>query len=115
TISFQGEFGRFNVNLTTGIVLGDRAGNGPFVLEDVIGQIVDDGAGGTIFTFINDVENATGGEGNDTLIGNAGNNVLDGGLGNNVIDGGAGTDTVVMNAKFADVTVSFAPGTGAFT
>ena len=51
------------------------------MLEDVIGQIVDDGAGGTIFTFISDVENLTGGLGDDTLIGSAGNNVLDGGAG----------------------------------
>ena len=71
--------------------------------------------GGTIFTFINDVENATGGEGDDTLTGNSGNNVLDGGLGNNVIDGGAGVDTLLVNANFADVTVSFTAATGTFT
>jgi hypothetical protein len=51
TLSFGGEFGRFNANLATGIITSDRAGSGSFVLEDVIGQIVDGGAGGTIFTF----------------------------------------------------------------
>ncbi len=75
TISFQGEFGNFNIDLSTGIVTSDRDQTGTFILEDVIGQIVDDGAGGTIFTFIDDIENATGGLGNDILIGNAGNNV----------------------------------------
>ena len=69
TISFQGEFGNFNIDLSTGIVTSDRAQTGTFILEDVIGQIVDDGAGGTIFTFIDDIENATGGLGNDRLIG----------------------------------------------
>src|SRR5262249_40970269 len=86
TISFQGEFGKFQINLATGIISSDRDNSGSFLLEDVIGQIVDDGAGGTIFTFSNDVENATGGLGDDTLIGNAGDNIFDGGAGTNVID-----------------------------
>lgn len=106
TISFQGEFGDFDINLATGIVQGDRDGNG-MILEDVIGQIVDDGAGGTIFTFINDVENATGGIGNDTITGNAGDNVLAGGGGVNVIDGAGGADTVLIAANFADVLVNY--------
>lgn len=104
TISFLGEFGNFNINLATGIVTSDRDVNGSFVLEDVIGAIVDDGAGGTIFQFTNDVENATGGRGNDTLIGNAGNNVLIGGGGNNTFDGGGGVDTVVIDGVFATYT-----------
>ena len=45
------------------IVTGDRDQNGSFVLEDVIGQMADDGAGGVIFQFTSDVENATGGVG----------------------------------------------------
>ncbi|WP_228126839.1 beta strand repeat-containing protein [Candidatus Viadribacter manganicus] len=101
TISFQGEFGDFNINLATGIITSDRDQNGSFVLEDVIGQIVDDGAGGTIFQFINDIENATGGIGNDTLIGNNANNVLTGGGGNNSFDGGGGVDTAVIDGVFA--------------
>ncbi|MEQ1784622.1 MAG: hypothetical protein ABMA14_25015, partial [Hyphomonadaceae bacterium] len=67
TISYQGEFGDFNVDLASGIVTSDRDLNGSFILEDVIGAIVDDGAGGTIFQFSHDIENATGGIGNDTL------------------------------------------------
>lgn len=104
TISFLGEFGNFNVNLATGIVTSDRDVNGSFVLEDVVGAIVDNGAGGAIFQFTNDVENATGGRGNDTLIGTAGNNVLIGGGGNNTFDGGGGVDTVVIDGVFATYT-----------
>src|SRR5215510_7633668 len=115
TLSFQGEFGRFNANLETGIVISDRTGSGSFVLEDVIGQIVDDGAGGTIFTFIKDIENLTGGLGDDTLIGSTGNNVLDGSAGSNVIDGGGGLDTLILNGRFADFLISFNSATQAFT
>ena len=51
TLSMQAEFGSFNINLATGIVMGDRstltaAGVGTMILEDVVGAIVDDGAGG---------------------------------------------------------------------
>ena len=42
-----------------------------------------------------DIENAIGGDGNDTLIGNALNNVLYGGRGDDRLDGGAGNDTLV--------------------
>ena len=115
TLSFQGEFGRFNANLETGIVTSDRTASGSFVLEDVIGQIVDDGAGGTIFTFVIDVENLTGGLGDDTLIGSAGNNVLDGGAGTNIIDGAGGSDTLILNGNFADFLISFNSATQTFT
>jgi Ca2+-binding RTX toxin-like protein len=115
TISFQGEFGAFNIDLSTGIVTSDRDNDGSFILEDVIGQVVDDGAGGTIFTFILDVENATGGIKDDVLIGTAGDNVLDGGAGSNIIDGGAGNDTVIINGNFADFLLSFDPSTNTFT
>jgi Ca2+-binding RTX toxin-like protein len=40
-------------------------------------------------------ENATGGSGNDTIIGTTGNNVLDGGAGNDRITGGIGNDTII--------------------
>jgi Ca2+-binding RTX toxin-like protein len=42
-----------------------------------------------------DVENATGGAGNDVLVGSRGANVLDGGPGDDVLDGGAGADRLV--------------------
>lgn len=41
-----------------------------------------------------DIDNLTGGTGNDTLIGNAGNNVLRGGAGADNIFGGGGDDTI---------------------
>ena len=39
------------------------------------------------------IQNATGGQGNDTIIGNSGANVLSGGGGSDTIVGGGGTDT----------------------
>ncbi|HET7879976.1 MAG TPA: hypothetical protein VFL55_03760, partial [Acetobacteraceae bacterium] len=115
TITFQSEVGRFDINLATGMVMSDRGATGTFALEDVIGAIVDDGAGGTIFRFTKDVENAVGGEGDDMLTGDAGDNVLDGGPGNNTIDGGGGNDTVVLHGKFADNTVNFTAASNTFT
>jgi|GEM_PF-841706 len=44
------------------------------------------------------IENAIGGDGNDTLIGNDADNRLDGGLGNDSMTGGTGNDTFVVNA-----------------
>jgi hypothetical protein len=61
------------------------------------------------------IENATGGGGNDTLIGNAAANVLSGGGGNDTIrgfggndtiDGGAGSDTAVFAGQRADYTIT---------
>ena len=50
------------------------------------------------FTTIANVENVTGGGGNDTLTGNAANNVLIGGAGNDTLTGGAGNDTLTGGA-----------------
>ncbi|TAN68107.1 MAG: hypothetical protein EPN17_09690 [Methylobacter sp.] len=44
------------------------------------------------------IEKASGGIGNDSLVGNSGNNVLSGGGGNDTIDGSVGTDTAVCGA-----------------
>ena len=41
------------------------------------------------------IDNATGGSGNDTIIGNAIANVLKGGAGNDTISGGGGNDTLI--------------------
>ncbi|WP_246775236.1 M10 family metallopeptidase C-terminal domain-containing protein [Bradyrhizobium diazoefficiens] len=41
------------------------------------------------------IDNATGGSGNDTILGNAIANVLNGGSGNDTITGGGGNDTIV--------------------
>ncbi len=119
TISFQGEFGAFNINLATGIVTSDRDLNGSFILEDVIGAMVDDGAGGQIFQFSFDVENATGGIGNDTITGDArtnvlmglgGDDILTGGGGNDILDGGAGTDRAVFAGVIGNYALSIVGG-----
>src|SRR5690606_15796637 len=44
-------------------------------------------------TLVN-IENATGGDGADTLTGKSGDNILTGRAGNDTIDGGAGNDTL---------------------
>ena len=66
------------------------------------------------------IENATGGSGNDALIGNFKNNVLDGGAGNDILrgymgndrlTGGAGNDTFIFGARFGhDVITDFNNG-----
>ena len=119
TISFQGEYGRFNIDLASGIVLGDRShlsGTQASItqLEDVIGAIVDDGAGGTIFQFLHDVENVTGGIGDDFIFGDNNANVIAGGGGNDVIDGRGGSDTVVLADTFASFVISYDPLTQTF-
>lgn len=54
----------------------------------------------TGFTIANGVtiEKATGGDGNDTLIGNAAANTLNGGAGADVLQGGAGADALIGGA-----------------
>lgn len=116
TISLQGEFGDFRINLATAIVESDRDSNGSFILEDVIGNVVADGAGGQIFQFSANVENATGGFGDDTMIGNGADNIIDVGGGNNTVDGAGGAaDRVVIHANRADLLISFNNVTQTFT
>jgi serralysin len=75
------------------------------------------------------IENATGGSGNDALIGNSaanvltgnagndtllgrdGNDTLNGGAGNDTLDGGAGNDTADYSTATSGVTVNLANGT----
>ena len=61
------------------------------------------------------IENATGGSGNDTLIGNAANNVFTGNGGNDAISGGTGTDTAVYAGQYAEYAVSYSVAAAAFT
>ncbi|SFP69322.1 serralysin, partial [Bradyrhizobium sp. Ghvi] len=70
------------------------------------------------------IDNATGGSGNDTIIGNAianvlkgggGNDTITGGGGNDTIDGGAGTDTAVYSGNQANYNISYNSTTHAFT
>jgi Ca2+-binding RTX toxin-like protein len=64
-----------------------------------------DGTGAETDDIAADVENLTGGDGNDTLTGNAGNNVLVGGLGDDTLAGGAGKDTASYSSHTVAVTV----------
>lgn len=70
------------------------------------------------------IDNATGGFGNDTIVGNAiantlngggGNDTITGGAGNDTIIGGAGTDTAVYSGSRANYTISYNAATHAFT
>jgi Ca2+-binding RTX toxin-like protein len=54
----------------------------------------DDGAAGESDEVLLDVENLTGGSGNDTLVGSSIPNGLHGGAGNDVIDGAGGADQI---------------------
>ncbi|MCX5743506.1 MAG: calcium-binding protein [Proteobacteria bacterium] len=53
-----------------------------------------DGESGELDKVMTDVENVTGGDGDDTITGSASDNVLDGGLGNDTLNGGLGNDTL---------------------
>ncbi len=55
---------------------------------------VDRGSGLVLTDVMNSVENATGGSGNDTLVGDAGDNRLNGGSGTNALYGLDGNDTL---------------------
>jgi len=59
-----------------------------------IDNLANDGSAGELDNIQSDVENLTGGVGNDTLAGSSGANALNGGsAGNDTLIGGAGTDT----------------------
>ena len=60
----------------------------------VLDAIANDGESGEHDKVMLDVENVTGGAGNDTITGSPIDNVLDGGAGNDTISGGAGNDTL---------------------
>ncbi len=79
TVSYTGANGSVSVNLLAGTGAGVGATN---VGND------------TLF----DIERATGGNGNDTLLGSAGANVLNGGAGNDTLVGDAGNDSLLGGA-----------------
>src|SRR5207237_6758249 len=56
------------------------------------------------------IENAIGGDGNDTLVGNELNNQLTGRGGNDSLDGLAGIDTAIYSATRVSYTVRVAGG-----
>jgi trimeric autotransporter adhesin len=52
----------------------------------------------TLVLTVMSIENVTGGDGSDTILGNADANILIGGLGNDTLTGGAGNDTLTGGA-----------------
>ena len=76
----------------------------------------DDGAGSEADNAQIDVENITGGDGNDTLTGSVSNNILIGGLGDDTLVGLAGKDTASYASHTATVDATldpaFASGSG---
>jgi Ca2+-binding RTX toxin-like protein len=58
-----------------------------------------------------DIENLTGGAGNDALTGNASDNFIEGGAGNDTMTGGGGNDTVSYAASLVNVSVSLTVAT----
>jgi len=65
-----------------------------------------DAAGKAIFVFTGDVENATGGLGDDRLVGDGNDNVLSGREGSNFYNGDEGIDTAVLDGALAAFTFS---------
>jgi Ca2+-binding RTX toxin-like protein len=63
-------------------------------LKISLDNLANDGAAGDSANVMADVENVTGGSGNDKIVGNPFANVLKGGAGNDTIYGGAGNDTL---------------------
>ncbi len=61
-----------------------------------------DGEAGENDSIASDVENITGGAGDDTLVGDAGNNTIDGGPGNDYIEPGKGADVIIGGAGTND-------------
>jgi hypothetical protein len=56
-------------------------------------------------TLTGNIENGTGGAGNDSILGNSLDNILRGGGGNNTIGGAAGNDTIIIADPNGDNTV----------
>jgi Ca2+-binding RTX toxin-like protein len=91
------------------------------VTANLAGQFVAGGLTGSI----TDVENLTGGKGDDTLTGNDSNNIITGGGGRDIMDGGKGNDEYIFNSGWGtgdeiidaegDDTVTFAGLTVALT
>ena len=61
------------------------------------------------------IENATGGSGNDYIIGNDAANKLNGGGGNDTLDGGSGTDTAIFRGNYADYHITYDAATNKLT
>jgi Ca2+-binding RTX toxin-like protein len=118
-----GAAGADTFNGGTGVDLADYSARTSHVTLSIDGT-ANDGAPGELDNVKTDVENATGGSGNDTMLGGApanvlvggagedsldgeaGNDSLDGGTGADELTGGAGTDTVTYAGRSASLVVT---------
>jgi Ca2+-binding RTX toxin-like protein len=91
--SLDGGLGNDVLNGHAGVDLADYSSRGAAVTISIDGT-ANDGAAGEADNVRTDVENATGGSGNDTLLGGAPANLLSGGPGHDSIDGEAANDTL---------------------
>jgi Ca2+-binding RTX toxin-like protein len=60
--------------------------------------LADDGAAGENDKLFADIENLTGGKGNDWIVGSGANNVIRGGAGNDTLEGSSGNDSLYGDA-----------------
>jgi len=60
---------------------------------------------------LRNIENITGGAGDDSITGNSLDNILDGGAGDDLLDGGKGTDTATYAEARSSITVDLGAGT----
>ncbi|MEO7729484.1 MAG: calcium-binding protein [Kofleriaceae bacterium] len=104
-----------------GIDLVSYAGRGNTVLVSLDG-VANDGEVGEGDKVMLDVEDVTGGSGNDTITGSALGNTLDGGAGNDTISGGGGNDVLrgglgndILNGEAGDDTFDEGADGGADT
>lgn len=115
TISNEGSFLAATIDLRAAELVGANAGGYVSRVAGIVGG----------FTIANGVivENATGGIGNDILIGNEHDNILDGGAGNDVITGsrgtdiikgGVGSDTLVLSGHIAQYLFDLYVPTGSY-
>ncbi len=85
----------------------DRSRNWHVSLADGYAHVVVNGVDVTEDTLVS-IENVTGGDGNDWLVGTSGDNILAGGAGNDVIDGQGGND--VLSGGDGNDTFNGSPG-----
>ena len=87
-------------NYDDGVEIDLRPGEFSTISVDQLGKPTALGNVGNAYLFYDDqrslIENAIGGDGDDTLTGNEAPNVLTGGAGTNAIDGGDGADTAAF-------------------
>ena len=107
TADYSAFFGAINVNLADNTTTGGAAGNDTLIsIENITGT------NGSDTLIGNDEDNIlNGGRGNDTVSGGGGNDVILDGSGNDSANGGAGDDTFIVGAGAND----FDGGTGSDT